>query len=115
MMQEQIDQLLTAIASILSADYWKTSQEIVDELRSQHSIECNISQIRRLLFRQPFVESRKCLGYRLSSKNPDLIDKTILRSLKKGVSTASVAKKFKISRQAAHQRKQRLLEKAIYS
>lgn len=107
------EQVLTAIATILSADYWKTSQQIADELRSRHNQDYSADQIRRLLRKYAFIEKRKLLGYRLNSGKPDLIDQDILRLINAGENLGPVSRKFKITRQAVHQRKQKLREKAI--
>lgn len=110
------EKLLDAIASVLSVDHWKTSTEISDELRSRYSFDLSLQQIRRLLRKQDFVERKKFCGYRSKSRKPDYLDQAILISIKANLNGASVAKKFKVSRQAINQRKQKLLKrKAICS
>lgn len=101
------EQVLTAIASILSADYWKTSYKIAEELKGFNLAP---KDIRILLRRNADIEMRKARGYRLRSQSLDAVDRAIAQAIKKGENLGSVAHKFTMSRQAVNYRKQRLLK-----
>lgn len=112
------DQILTAIASILSADYWKNSYEIADELK-----EFNLEpkDVRILLRRHADIEMRKARGYRLRSQKLDEIDRAIFDAVKNGEKLSTVSSRFNLTRQAVSYRKQSLFkrmrakQKQIYS